>query len=95
MWFGLTRIGFWPFTLATLFFSIPQIGAYIFLGASGRTVLLEDSSSTLSRVLVAVAVLSVIAVVALIVRRIRKGLGHPSLVGDTQNYGFMDQRERT
>jgi uncharacterized membrane protein YdjX (TVP38/TMEM64 family) len=52
--FGLTRIGFWPFTLATLFFSIRQITAYFFLGASGRAVLLEDASS-MSRVLMAVA----------------------------------------
>jgi uncharacterized membrane protein YdjX (TVP38/TMEM64 family) len=74
--FGLTRIGFWPFTWATLFFSFPQIAAYIFLGASGRAVLVEDTSSTLSRALMAMAVVSVAAIVILIARRMRKGLGH-------------------
>jgi uncharacterized membrane protein YdjX (TVP38/TMEM64 family) len=44
--FGLTRIGLWPFTLATLIFSIPQITLYIFLGASGRAALIDDTSST-------------------------------------------------
>jgi uncharacterized membrane protein YdjX (TVP38/TMEM64 family) len=83
--FGLTRIGVWPFTWATFFFSTPQIAVYIFLGASGRTVLLQDSSSTLNRVLMAVAMLSIVAIVALIVRRMRKGLGYPGWVGHARN----------
>ena len=47
--FGLTRIGLWPFTLATLLFTIPQVCLYVWLGAAGRAALLDDGSSLLSR----------------------------------------------
>lgn len=67
--FGLTRIGLWTFTSATLVFSIPQITLYIFLGASGRAAFVDDTSSTLSRALMGMAVFSVMATVALIARR--------------------------
>jgi uncharacterized membrane protein YdjX (TVP38/TMEM64 family) len=69
--FGLTRIRLWTFTSATLIFSIPQITLYIFLGASGRVALADNTSSTLSRALIGIAALSVIAIALLLARRMR------------------------
>ena len=45
--FGVTRIGFWPYTLATLVFIIPQTVFYVYLGSVGRSLLLGDISSPL------------------------------------------------
>lgn len=69
--FGLTRISLRTFTWATFAFSIPQIGLYIFLGSSGRTALLDDTSSTISRSLMGLAVLSVMTIAILIARKVR------------------------
>lgn len=43
--FGVTRIGFWPYALASLVFTIPQTVFYVYLGSVGRSVLLGDVSS--------------------------------------------------
>ena len=40
--FGVTRIGFWPYTLASLVFVIPQTVFYVYLGSVGRSLLLGD-----------------------------------------------------
>jgi len=45
--FGVTRIGFWPYFLASLIFTIPQTVFYVYLGSVGRGVLLGDVSSPL------------------------------------------------
>ena len=45
--FGVTRIGFWPYTLASLVFIIPQTVFYVYLGSVGRSLLLGDISSPL------------------------------------------------
>ena len=37
--FGVTRIGFWPYTLASLVFIIPQTVFYVYLGSVGRSLL--------------------------------------------------------
>src|SRR5215813_3172372 len=36
--FGLTRIELLPFTIATFFFTIPQVTLYVYLGSAGRAV---------------------------------------------------------
>ena len=35
--FGVTRIGFWPYTLASIVFVIPQTVFYVYLGSVGRS----------------------------------------------------------
>ncbi len=45
--FGVTRIGFWPYTLASLVFVIPQTVFYVYLGSVGRSLLLGDIASPL------------------------------------------------
>ena len=72
--FGITRIGLWPFTLATLLFTIPQVCLYVWLGAAGRAALLDDSSSGLSRGLMLVAALTLTTAMILVTRKARIAL---------------------
>ena len=37
--FGVTRIGFWPYILASIVFTIPQTFFYVYLGSIGRSLL--------------------------------------------------------
>lgn len=69
--FGLTRIGFWPFAITTLVFSIPQVVLYVYLGSAGRALMLDESLSTLNRVLLGVGSISIALAAALVVRRVR------------------------
>jgi uncharacterized membrane protein YdjX (TVP38/TMEM64 family) len=70
--FGLTRIGFLPFAITTFLFTIPQVVLYVYLGATGRTVLLDENLSTMHRVLLGVGVISLVGAAILVVRRIRR-----------------------
>jgi uncharacterized membrane protein YdjX (TVP38/TMEM64 family) len=72
--FGLTRIGLWPFAAATFIFTIPQVVLYVYLGALGRAALLDDRGSYLSLGLGSVAALTILAIVLLITRRARAAL---------------------
>jgi uncharacterized membrane protein YdjX (TVP38/TMEM64 family) len=47
--FGITRIGFWPYALATFIFTMPQTVLYVYLGAVGRSFLVADVSSPFSQ----------------------------------------------
>jgi uncharacterized membrane protein YdjX (TVP38/TMEM64 family) len=69
--FGLTRIGFWPFAITTFVFSIPQIVLYVYLGSAGRAVLLDESLSTLNRILLGVGLVSIFVAALLVFRRVR------------------------
>jgi uncharacterized membrane protein YdjX (TVP38/TMEM64 family) len=69
--FGLTRIGFVPFAVTTFIFSIPQVVLYVYLGSAGRAVLLDESMSTLNRVMLGAGLLSILVAAFLIVRRVR------------------------
>jgi len=69
--FGLTRIELLPFTLATFFFTIPQVTLYVYLGAAGRAVVLDSQSSALSRILLGIGIVTVTTVVVLVVRSSR------------------------
>jgi uncharacterized membrane protein YdjX (TVP38/TMEM64 family) len=66
--FGLTRIKLITFTLVTLIFNAPQVFIFTFLGATGRTSLLEDKPLGLT----ILPVLATVAIFALITSRVRK-----------------------
>ncbi len=70
--FGLTRIGLLPFAITTLLFTIPQVMLYVYLGSTGRAVLLDENLSTLNRVLLGVGLISLVCAAMLVVRRIRR-----------------------
>jgi uncharacterized membrane protein YdjX (TVP38/TMEM64 family) len=72
--FAVTRIGLWPFTVATFLFTIPQTVLYVYLGAVGRAVLLDDTASPLSLGLMAVGAASLAVVVFVIWSRARAAL---------------------
>jgi uncharacterized membrane protein YdjX (TVP38/TMEM64 family) len=46
---GVTRIGLWPYTVATLVGLLPQIFVFVYIGAAGQ-IALEDSSESPLRV---------------------------------------------
>ena len=69
--FGLTRIGMWPFTIATFVFTLPQIILYVYLGAAGRAALLNDDSSALKIWLPVIGVLTLTTVTFLVARKAR------------------------
>ena len=50
--FGVTRIRFWPYATATFVFTAPQTVLYVYLGAAGRSLLLDDALSPLSRIII-------------------------------------------
>ena len=70
--FGLTRIGFLPFAITTFLFTIPQVMLYVYLGSTGRAVLLDENLSTFNRVLLGVGLISLVCAAMLVVRRIRR-----------------------
>jgi len=72
--FGVTRIGFWPYALATVVFIIPQTVLYVYLGSVGRSVLLGDVSSPLGAIVTLVAVGCLAATVFLIWQKARASL---------------------
>jgi uncharacterized membrane protein YdjX (TVP38/TMEM64 family) len=69
--FGLTRIGFWPFTFATFVFTLPQIVLYVYLGAAGRAVLLDEESGALRTLLPVIGVVTLATVTFLVARKAR------------------------
>jgi uncharacterized membrane protein YdjX (TVP38/TMEM64 family) len=68
--FGLTKIGLLPYTVITTICTMPQLVLYTYLGASGRALLLEEGSF-LKRAMIIVAVLTMVAIVFLVSRRVR------------------------
>jgi uncharacterized membrane protein YdjX (TVP38/TMEM64 family) len=72
--FGFTRIGLWPYAIATFVFTLPQTFLYIYLGSIGRSILLEESSSPLSRILMLIGIASLLAVGSVVWRKARKAL---------------------
>jgi uncharacterized membrane protein YdjX (TVP38/TMEM64 family) len=73
--FGLTRIGFLPFAITTFVFSIPQVVLYVYLGSAGRALLVDESLSTVNRVLLGIGLVSIFVAALLIVRRLRHDSG--------------------
>jgi len=72
--FGITRIGFWPYTLATLVFIIPQTVFYVYLGSVGRSLLLGDIASPLGLFVTLVGVGCLVASAFLVWRKARTSL---------------------
>lgn len=72
--FGLTRIGFVPYLLATFAFTIPQVCLYVYLGALGRAALLDEEGSHWGLALGAVAALCLLTVVFVVTRKARAAL---------------------
>jgi len=72
--FGVTRIGFWPYTLASLVFIIPQTAFYVYLGSVGRSLLLGDISSPLDVFVTLAGVGSLAATGFLVWRKVRTSL---------------------
>lgn len=77
--FGMTRIGFWPFTITTFVFSIPQVVLYVYLGSAGRVILLDESLSALNRIVLGAGLVSILIAALLVTRRVRahSGQGTP------------------
>ena len=71
--YGLTRIGLFPFAAATFVFPIPQICLYVYLGSLGRTAL-EDIGTGPSLALGLIGALCLAAVLVLVGRRMRAAL---------------------
>lgn len=71
---GLTRIDLKTYSLATAFFSIPQIALFSFMGASGRASVLEDGSSMASRIFLLVGIALAAGLIWLIGVRVRQAL---------------------
>lgn len=69
--FGLTNIGWWPFTWATFVFCIPQVVLFVLLGAAGRAALLNDSASLVSQALIAIGVITSTLIVFMVAKRAR------------------------
>lgn len=71
---GLTRIDLKTYSLATLIFGIPQVSFFCFLGATGRASVLEDGSSTESRLFLLAAIVLGAGLILLIGARARQAL---------------------
>jgi uncharacterized membrane protein YdjX (TVP38/TMEM64 family) len=69
--FGLSNIGWWTFTWSTFVFCIPQIVLFVSIGAAGRAVALEESTSTASRAMIAIGIVTSAFIIYRIARRAR------------------------
>ena len=69
--FGLTRIGLLPYALITFICTLPQVVLYVFLGTSGRAILLEDGLSSLNGILLPLAAVTALIIVMLVSMRAR------------------------
>lgn len=72
--FGVTRIGFWPYTFASLVFIIPQTAFFVYLGSVGRSLLLGDISSPLGAFVTLAGVACWVATAFLVWRTARASL---------------------
>jgi uncharacterized membrane protein YdjX (TVP38/TMEM64 family) len=66
--FGLTKIGWWPYTWSTFIFCIPQVVLFVGIGAAGRAAVLQDSSMVGQAMLV-LGIVTCAAIVYLVARR--------------------------
>jgi uncharacterized membrane protein YdjX (TVP38/TMEM64 family) len=72
--FGLTRIGLWPYTLATFTCTLPLSVLQVYLGATGRAALVEDGWSPLKLVIMTAGLVSLAIVMLLVSRKARAAL---------------------
>jgi uncharacterized membrane protein YdjX (TVP38/TMEM64 family) len=81
--FGLTKIPLGPYTLATFIFGAPQIVLFTFLGSTGRSSIVGQSSIALSLLAIALT----IAAIALLGRRVTQLL-RPHLAANKSGNNF-------
>lgn len=72
--FGLTRIGVWPYTIATFIFTLPLSVLQVYVGATGRAALVEDTLSPLKLGIMLVGLVCLATVVVLVSRKARTAL---------------------
>ena len=84
--FGVTRIGFWPYTWATLVFIIPQTVFYVYLGSVGRSLLLGDVASPLGMFVMLTGVGCLAASGLLVWRKARASLRRAELRQPVRSY---------
>jgi uncharacterized membrane protein YdjX (TVP38/TMEM64 family) len=66
---GVTRIGLWPYTVATLVGLLPQIFLFVYIGAAGQIALEDLSESPLRVALIVVGVIFTAWAVFIVTRR--------------------------
>jgi uncharacterized membrane protein YdjX (TVP38/TMEM64 family) len=79
---GVTRIGLWPYTLATLVGLLPQICLFVYIGAAGHIALEGPSESPLRVTLVAVGLIFTAWAVFVVTRRTKAALAEYSVLHD-------------
>jgi uncharacterized membrane protein YdjX (TVP38/TMEM64 family) len=84
--FGVTRIGFWPYTLASIVFVIPQTIFYAYLGSVGRGLLLGDIGSPLGVFITVAGVGCLSATAFLVWRKARASLRRAELRQPVRSY---------
>ena len=72
--FGVSKVGVWPFAVATFIFTLPQNVLQIYLGATGRAMLLEDTASPLQLSLMLAGLACLAGGVLVVARRARLAL---------------------
>jgi uncharacterized membrane protein YdjX (TVP38/TMEM64 family) len=71
---GVTRIGLWPYTLATLVGLLPQIFLFVYIGAAGQIALEDLSESPLRVALIVIGLIFTAWAVSLVTRRTKAAL---------------------
>jgi uncharacterized membrane protein YdjX (TVP38/TMEM64 family) len=66
--FGLTKIGWWPYTWSTFIFCIPQVVLFVSMGAAGRAAVLKDSS-IVGQTMIVLGIVTCAAIIYLVARR--------------------------
>jgi uncharacterized membrane protein YdjX (TVP38/TMEM64 family) len=79
--FGVTPIGVWPYAAATFLFTVPQNVLQIYLGATGRAILLEETLSPLSLVLMLAGLACLAITTLVVVQRARVALSNTNVAG--------------
>jgi uncharacterized membrane protein YdjX (TVP38/TMEM64 family) len=69
--FGLTRIGIVPYVVASFFCMLPGAAAYVYLGYAGREAA-GGGEEIVSKALIAVALLAIVAIAPTLLRRFRR-----------------------
>jgi uncharacterized membrane protein YdjX (TVP38/TMEM64 family) len=71
---GVTRIGLWPYTLATFVGLAPQTVLFVYIGAAGKMALEDISRSPLQMALLVVGLVFTACVAFAVARRTRQAL---------------------
>lgn len=72
--FGLTKIGLLPYVVASFVFMLPGTAAYVYLGYAGREAA-AGGRGLVSKILIALALLAVVAMIPTLVKRLRGARG--------------------